>query len=118
VRCFRHVDRDAVAICTHCTKGLCSECARDVPGGTACGDACAEAIALAERVLRRSDRNISLQRQAPRFLGVFLMVVGLFFIAWGLALPARERSIIVIGAIFSLAGLGAYWIYRRFPDVR
>lgn len=32
MHCFNHDDRDAVDICKACGKGLCPECATDLPG--------------------------------------------------------------------------------------
>lgn len=118
MKCHRHADRDAIAICKHCTKGVCAECAVDGAGGTACGDDCAREIAFARTVLRRTNPNIGLQREAPRFLAVFCFVVGAGFLAWGATQEdAGLRTLVLgVGAVFVLAAIGAYWLWRRYPD--
>ena len=118
MKCYRHRDQDAVAICRHCTKGLCAECVVDAEGGTACGEECAREIAFAHTVIRRSNPNIGLQREAPRFLAVFLFVLGVGFVVWG---ALQEHSglrvfVLGVGGVFFLAGAGAYWLWRRYPD--
>jgi hypothetical protein len=115
MKCFRHRDQDVVAICTHCTKGLCAECVVDADGGTACGEECARDIAFARTVIRRSDPNISLQREGPRFVAVLLLVMGVGYIIWG----ALEEAALLLfaGSVFVLAAAGAYWWWRHYPDV-
>ena len=49
MHCYYHPPRPAVAICTSCSRGLCSDCAADVPNATACRNRCEdEAIAIKE----------------------------------------------------------------------
>ena len=40
MRCFTHQDREAVALCRGCGRGVCSECAVDVGRGLACRGRC------------------------------------------------------------------------------
>src|SRR5687767_8479712 len=42
MRCFYHTDREAVAICRMCSKGLCAECGESTGSGVACRGECAE----------------------------------------------------------------------------
>jgi hypothetical protein len=36
MRCFNHVDREAIGFCKACCKGLCPECAVDLGFGLSC----------------------------------------------------------------------------------
>jgi len=119
MKCYRHRDVDAIAICGHCTKGLCGECVVDAEGGTACGEGCAREVTLAHTVLRRSNPNIGLQREAPRFLAVFLFVLGVGFVVWGTQLENAGLRVFVlgVGSVFFLGGVGAYRLWKRYPDV-
>lgn len=119
MKCYRHRDQDAVAICGHCTKGLCAACVVEADGGTACGEECAREIACAHTVIRRSNPNIGLQREAPRFLAVFLLVLGAGFIVWGALQQSTALRVFVVGsgAVFVLGAVGAYWWWRHYPDV-
>lgn len=40
MKCFYHPDREAVGICSACSKGLCAGCATDMGRGLACRDRC------------------------------------------------------------------------------
>ena len=119
MKCYGHRDQDAVAICGHCTKGLCAECAVDADGGTACGEECAREIALAHTVIRRSNPNIGLQREGPRFAAMLLLVLGAGNIVWGALRENPDSRIFLIGtgSIFVLGAVGAYWWWRHYPDV-
>jgi len=115
MRCFRHTEADAVALCKHCMRGVCGDCVVSTPGGVACGDECAAEVGAARRVLLRSDRNATLQRMQPRFLALFLVAVGVWFVVMG-ALDGK-LGVWLMGALFVAFGLGAFWVLRRVPDV-
>jgi hypothetical protein len=60
MRCFTHHDKDAVAICRACGKGLCPECGADLGRGLACRGHCEqEARDYAELV----DRSIQIHKR-------------------------------------------------------
>ena len=42
MRCFYHTDREAVAACRACSRGLCAECGEPLVRGFACRGECAE----------------------------------------------------------------------------
>jgi hypothetical protein len=42
MRCFAHTDREAIAICRICSKGLCAECGESAGRGLVCRGECAE----------------------------------------------------------------------------
>ena len=44
MKCFNHLNDDAVGLCKHCRKGLCPECATDLDHGLACKNRHEEAV--------------------------------------------------------------------------
>jgi hypothetical protein len=45
MKCFNHRDREAIAICKHCGKGLCDECLIESHGTVSCAGPCAKQVA-------------------------------------------------------------------------
>jgi hypothetical protein len=117
MRCHRHPDRDATAICKHCTKGLCADCGVDGSGGTACGDECAAHIAVAQELLVRSSGSLRVQLAGVGFLAAFLMILGLGWLAYAVVKNAIEPLTIGMGLVCVLMGLVAYWLWRRFARI-
>ncbi|WP_189401619.1 hypothetical protein [Arenicella chitinivorans] len=42
MQCFQHQAINAVGLCKSCLKGVCQECATEVPTGLVCSSACAD----------------------------------------------------------------------------
>lgn len=117
MRCHRHGDREAVAICKHCMKALCPECVVEASGATACSDACAREIAVAHAVLRRSGASMELQRAGPLFVAVFLMLSGLGFTGYGVLRASHLQGFLIgTGALFALSGAAVYAVWRHYRD--
>jgi len=52
MKCFKHAQIEARAICIHCGIGLCADCAEKTPSGRmACSPECAKALAETESLL-------------------------------------------------------------------
>ena len=55
MRCYYHAaEREAVAICTNCQRGVCSECAAELPNATACANRCEAEVRAIKEVMERS----------------------------------------------------------------
>lgn len=117
LRCHRHGDREAVAICKHCMKALCPKCAVEASGATACSDACAREIAVAHAVLRRSGASMELQRAGPLLMAVFLMLSGLGFTVYGVLSAGHEQGFLMgAGALFALSGVALYAVWKHYRN--
>ena len=115
MKCHRHPDRDAIAACKHCIKGICAECMVDADGSAACSEKCARHVVLAQDLLMRA---VPMQQNIPRFLAMFLAVIGVGFVAWGLF---QEKAILqqfvtAAGLVFVIFALVAYRTLRRKED--
>jgi hypothetical protein len=93
VRCFHHRDRDAVATCKNCGRGLCADCAVDVGNGLACAGACEAEVRSLNRMIQRN--KSSYEKTSTAYLKVALFYVGLF-------------ALCLLGAILDWRGYG--WV--------
>jgi hypothetical protein len=123
MRCYYHEDKEAVGTCKSCGKGLCRECAVDLTKGLACRGRCETNV---QAVIQLIDRNIELSSTTTRILqankgmrsgsGIFHVVVGVLFVAWGLG-DERLKLIAVMGVAFIAYGI--YWLLlarRAYKD--
>jgi len=84
MKCFKHIDKDAVGICKSCGKGLCPECATVFQKGLACKEECEEEvqalIILGEKsktVLKKTSRTIYASGILFFSIGGFLAFISL-----------------------------------------
>lgn len=55
MKCFYHTDRDAVALCRNCYRGLCRDCFADSDEGMVCKDGCGDKRDHATHILARHE---------------------------------------------------------------
>ena len=60
MHCFIHQDKEAVAICRACSKGLCSECGVDTGRGLGCRGRCEQEV---RDYVELIDRSIQIHKQ-------------------------------------------------------
>src|SRR5262245_51652117 len=70
MNCFYHRSSPAVGICKNCQRGLCSECAVEVPDGLACKERCERQVLLLGHLVKGSE-------QAGRKVGTAHIALGL-----------------------------------------
>ena len=112
MHCFYHQDKEAVGVCKSCGKGLCPDCAAEVPKGLACRGRCEEDV---RTVVALIDRNIKLSPKTAEILessrkvrsssAIFNLVIGVVFVAWGLSNMERFSFVVVLGACFLVYGI-------------
>ena len=90
VKCFHHLERDAIGVCLACQRGLCPECAVDLSRALACRGPCQHEArrlldlrdfsfaqpSLQDTILRRN--TLAYQRS-----GLYSIIFGVSFIAFG-----------------------------------
>ena len=108
MNCYYHpADRPAVAICTNCSRGVCTACAVDVPNGTACANRCETEARAIKEVVERSKTGyqkaaIIHSRNAVLYLLMALATsaIGLLTLPGGWVMVGLG-AVLVIGAAFS-----------------
>jgi hypothetical protein len=114
MKCFYHTERDAVAMCKSCNRGLCPECSADVPPGVACRGRCEADVAALNLVIERSKTAYQKTGTAYRRNAIATLIMGLFFVAFGILPVLLSQS---YGAFF-MAPLGAVFLLWSFFSYR
>ena len=119
MKCFYHPDRDAVALCKSCGRGLCLDCCADVPPGIACLGKCEADVAALNLVLQRGKTAYQKTGAAYRRNAIAMLIAGLLISGFGLLPVIVSRSygaffLIPFGAIFLLF---SYFSYRSGQQI-
>ena len=118
MRCFRHFEREAVGVCKHCQRGLCTECAVEVDGVLACRDLHEGRVAALNRLV--DTELVQSQRVRSGFVrnGIFYALVGVVFAGLGISqlryLGFQAVFFIVVGALLLYVALANFLEGRRF----
>lgn len=102
MKCTTH-NSEATAVCPYCGKALCPSCSRSESGQrTACSDACAAALAKADKA---ADLVVRKSVQVAKASAIACYLCGVLFVLFGIgarvAFPNRD----IFLPLF-LAGLG------------
>ena len=68
MRCFYHTEREAVAVCRMCARGLCAECGQPIGRALACRGECAEWGRDYEGLMDEAVRNYRRRTQQQKEL--------------------------------------------------
>jgi hypothetical protein len=104
VRCFNHLDREAVAACKACSKGLCPECAVDLGHGIACRGTHEVSVNALNEMTTRASRVQAVNTKGRFTAPAFYAVMGSLFLCWGLY-HNRDAFLCLLGGAFLLYGL-------------
>lgn len=86
MNCFRHQDRQAVAICRNCGKATCPLCATDSTYGIACSSQCVHELSQGEQLDARLRQSFGVGTRPPVpasvptyfFFGLILTMTGIY----------------------------------------
>lgn len=113
MKCFNHRELDAIAVCKHCGKALCSACMADVKGVASCKGMCESAAAatLVQAELARC--NLELQvpiwNGVARFcyaMGLGMGGFGIFALINSVGIPETAFLPIGMGVVLCLSAYG------------
>jgi hypothetical protein len=119
MRCFYHHDAEAIAICKSCSRGVCADCAADVPPGTACINRCEKDVEALNVVMQRAQNAYQKTGNAYRRNAIATLIAGLVFLSTGL-LPIIVNGnygasfVAVLGFVFLL---WAYFSYKNAKQI-
>lgn len=119
MNCFYHPSSPAVGLCKSCQRGLCPECAVELPRGLACRERCEEDARLRIAV---EDRNLRLAQEAAgrarreRFTmivgGLVVSLFGLYFMIT--PIPGLEPSMPLRALAASVLSYGVVMMVRGY----
>jgi hypothetical protein len=120
MKCFYHVQADAVGTCKHCHRGVCRDCAAERDGGLACRGHCEAQV---DQVSALIQRNIQVGvKSRPLSLVSLVVFLGAFCALLYLALNEENPSVktmYFLLSAFCLVGLLGQasilrsWLARR-----
>ena len=117
VKCFRHLQSDAVGTCKYCFKGACTECAKDSDVGVVCSPQCEAEVRSLKAMVDRNKQAFPLVAKTHARNAILLAL----FSAGFLAFSAIERSdsfmfpfLLSFGAIFGLGAVFSFVMGRKF----
>ena len=84
VKCFNHHESDALGVCKHCQKGICSKCVTLVDNSMSCKGACEKEVAAYNYMMNKANRvykNMGVRWNPSIFINGIL---GFIFLGYGL----------------------------------
>jgi hypothetical protein len=119
MKCFYHSDRDAVAVCKSCSRGICRECCADVPPGVACRGKCEADVAALNLVIQRNKTAYQKAGAAYRRNAVATLIVGLLFLGFGMlpVLVSQDYGAIFLAPLGCVFLLWSYFSYRSGKQI-
>ena len=84
MKCYRHPQSDAVATCKYCSKGVCTECAKDTGVGIVCSATCEVEVRSLKALEENSKRLLPLASRTHRRNAVLFTLFGAVFITFSL----------------------------------
>ena len=106
MQCFYHPDRPALGACTHCMRGVCSECLSLVEDRLACRDRHEAEVLAATQALKRT--MVQARRMGSGYVrnAVFYGLVGALFAGFG----AMQYRFLGLQAVFFML-IGLFLLY-------
>lgn len=119
MQCYRHIARDAIAVCRHCGKAACADCSEDTGQGIACSAGCAAEIQASYQLKGRLLQSFGVGSEPPLPSSVLMYAIfGLILLAVGIYLtytrPGVDYLTLAMSvAFFVMSGVS----YKRYRDI-
>lgn len=108
MKCFHH-NKEAIGICKHCQRALCSECCTDLGHGLACKDRHESEVETLNSLIQDTKKVYESQPKATLFAPVFYLFIGLVFVYFGYQ-EGLDSLAFILGSGFVVFGI-AIFIY-------
>ena len=114
MNCNQHQAVAAVAICRNCFRGVCNACAMPYQDGVACSQHCFEKAQATTRVLENAVLGQRGARYSRVVLPLFLLLIGVLFLASGLQHGMVVRFDTLAGLLFVALGIALGVVSVKF----
>lgn len=111
MKCFNHPDHDAVATCKHCSKGVCSECAKESGWGIACSQTCEAEVQALRAMVERNRKMVSIGSKTHQRNAVIFFAMAAVFVAFGIVFNGPISVYMFAFGLIMLVG-GAFAIFN------
>ena len=117
MKCYYHLEIDAVAICKSCNRALCHDCAADVHPGTACKNRCEREVQSVNTLIERNKTTHQKTAKAYRGSAIAILSVGIIFTSLGfVSFFTNEGNGLLM---FSLLGIVfLFWSLSAFRNAK
>ncbi len=118
MRCVRHQESHAFAVCRNCGKATCPDCCEDTGRGVACGSVCSEELRETYRLKNRLKQSFGVGSSPPTPSSVFVYsLFGLILLAVGIFLsynrPGIDYLTLAMAAVFFVKTATPYKRFRN-----
>ena len=118
MRCYRHDNHEAIAVCAYCGKATCRDCAEDTGQGIACSEACMLELQSSYQLQTAMKRTYGIGSRPPMpptiatytMFGAILLLVGVYLT---MTRPGIDYLTFALSAVFFVM---AWSSYRRYKD--
>ena len=118
MQCYRHNEREAVAVCRHCGKAACSSCGEDTGQGISCSAACATELQESFRLRERLRQTFGVGTKPPMPASILMYgLFGMILLVMGVYLSYSRHNIdyltfAMAAVFFVMSGIS----YKQFRD--
>jgi hypothetical protein len=114
MKCFYHPGAEAVGLCKHCQRGLCSACASERDGGLACRDPHESQVDQVSALIRRNVQ-VGVKSRPLSLISFAIFVVALLVL---IDLALNEENPNVRTMLYMLAAFAFVAVLGQVPVLR
>lgn len=117
MKCYSHLNKEAVGVCKACSKGVCIDCSSDMGNGLACKGSCEQEVMEVNEVVERNKQIYSIGQKAPLIPSgaMIYFMFTLMFIGWA-AYRYFNLGIIDFFSIIMATGFGLIGLYVTYKN--
>ena len=111
MKCFNHLEREAVAICKACGKAVCQECGLETENGIACQQSCINSLSKKEDLYTKQAahlKNLKRMNLLGSFFSIGMGILFIYFSSQGFGLV--YDFVFLLGIGFIVYGIMAQFV--------
>lgn len=117
MRCYKHREENAIAVCRNCGKATCADCCHDTGPGIACSATCEGELLETGRLKDKQKQSYGIGSKPPIpasvstyfFFGAILSLVGIYLTV---TRPGTDFLTFAMAAVFFVMAADSYKRYR------
>jgi hypothetical protein len=119
MRCYQHQTHEAIGVCRHCGKAVCTSCTNDTGHGIACSESCASEVDAMYQLNQKVKQIYSIGKKSrlPATGILFYLFFGMAFAGFGFFPLISDGKIewfsSIMGCGFLAFGVLAYFRTRK-----
>jgi hypothetical protein len=105
MKCFNHRELDAIAVCKHCGRGTCSDCAVEVCSSMACRSRCEAEVRAGFDMVARASSAMEKGNANHYKVAVFVGLMGLIMGGFAFTIKREDSHAWVVFLLFAVVFL-------------